>query len=76
MRAAAMRDGRPRHSRRGAFSTPQRVRTGWSLSAAAIRDSRSGHSRRGVFSTSHGLRTGWSLSAAAIRGLSKAQKAR
>ena len=36
--AAAIRDGRPGHSRHGIFPTPQGVPTGWSLSAAAIRD--------------------------------------
>eukprot|EP00959_Pyramimonas_sp_CCMP1952_P135132 2827639-Pyramimonas_sp.AAC.1 len=61
-----MRHGRSGRSRRGAFSTPCGVRTGWSLTAVAIRDGRPGHSRRGVFSAPQGVRTGWSLRAAAI----------
>eukprot|EP00959_Pyramimonas_sp_CCMP1952_P390770 8188983-Pyramimonas_sp.AAC.1 len=32
-----MHDGRPEHIKRGAFSTPDGLRRGWSLTAAAVR---------------------------------------
>ena len=61
-----MRPGRPGHSRRGTFSTPERVR-GLSLTAASIRANVAGPTRRGTSSTPEGVRRGWSLSAAAMR---------